>query len=176
MLAGLLRCRRCAAKLTVHYTGSHHDVARYVCHRAWLAKGEQRCIGIGGSRVDAAIEAEILRVVQPAAIEAAILAHREEATKRDEVQAALERDVQAARYAAQRAQRQYDAADPENRLVTDELERRWNQALERVRELERRMAQHSAGREHEVVPSIEEFATLAERLEELWQSQVLRLA
>ena len=171
LLAGLLRCRRCAAKLTVHYTGSHHDVARYVCHRAWLDKGEPRCIGIGGGRVDAAIEAELLRVVQPGAIEAAILAHREETTKQDEVQAALERDLQAARYAAQRAQRQYDAADPENRLVTDELERRWNQALERACELERRMAQHSAGREHEVMPSMEEFVTLAERLEELWQCE-----
>ena len=44
LLSGLLRCRRCAAKLTVHDTGSHHDVARYVCHRAWLDKGEPRCI------------------------------------------------------------------------------------------------------------------------------------
>ena len=43
-----------------------------------------------------------------------------------------------------RAQRQYDAADPENRLVADELERRWNQALERVREIEQRIAQHAA--------------------------------
>ena len=55
--------------------------------------------------------------------------------------------------------------------MTDELERRWNQALERVRELERRIAQHSAGGECEAAPSMEEFATLAERLEELWQSQ-----
>jgi len=171
LLAGLLRCRRCAAKLTVHYTGSHHDVARYVCHRAWLDKAEPRCIGVGGSRVDAAIEAEILRVLQPGAIEASILAHREEATKQDEVQAALERDLQAACYAAQRAQRQYDAADPENRLVTEELERRWNQALEHVRELERRIARHATQHEPEVVPTMEEFVTLAERLEELWHSE-----
>jgi hypothetical protein len=109
-------------------------------------------------------------VVQPGAIEAAILAYREEATKQDEVQAALERDLQAARYAAQRAQRQYDAADPENRLVTDELERRWNHALEGVRELERRIARQSTRPEPEVIPTMEEFATLAERLEELWQS------
>lgn len=83
-----------------------------------------------------AIAVEVLRVVQPAAVEAAILAHREEAKKQDEVRGALERDLEAARYAASRAQRQYDAADPENRLVADELERRWNQALERVREIE----------------------------------------
>jgi DNA invertase Pin-like site-specific DNA recombinase len=170
LAAGLLRCRRCAAKLTVHYTGSHHDVARYACHRAWLDKGEPRCsVGFGAARVDAAIAAEILRVVQPAAVEAAILAHREEATKQDEVRGALERDLEAARYAASRAQRQYDAADPENRLVADELERRWNQALERVRELERRIDQHSGARENELAPTVDEFAALAEQLEELWQ-------
>ena len=169
MLAGLLRCRRCAAKLTVHYTGSRHDVARYACHRAWLDKGQPRCISFGGTRVDEAIAAEVLRVVQPAAIEAAILAHRDEAKKQDEVRAALERDLEAARYAASRAQRQYDAADPENRLVTDELERRWNQALERVREIEQRIAQHCGTLQEEPAPTMEEFSALAERLEELWQ-------
>ena len=171
LLTGLLRCRRCAAKLTVHYTGSHHDVARYVCHRAWLDNGEPRCISFGGTRVDAAIVAQVLRVVQPAAIEAAILAHREETKKQDEVRNALERDLEAARYSARRAQRQYDAADPENRLVADELERRWNQALEGVRDLERRIDQHSGTRASEPVPTEGEFAELAGRLEELWQCQ-----
>jgi hypothetical protein len=88
-------------------------VARYVCHRAWLDKGEPRCIGFGGARVDAVIAEQLLRVVQPAAIEAAILAHREESDRQNEVRGALERDLEAARYVAQRAQRQYDAADPE---------------------------------------------------------------
>ena len=170
LLVGLLRCRRCAAKLAVHYTGSHHDVARYVCHRAWLDKGEPRCIGFGGARVDAVIAAQLLRVVQPAAIEAAILAHGEEANRQNEVRAALERDLEAARYAAQRVQRQYDAADPENRLVADELERRWNQALERVGEIERRIAQHVGTAKEEPAPTPEEFSALAERLEEIWQA------
>ena len=169
MLAGLLRCRRCAAKLTVHYTGSRHDVARYACHRAWLDKGQPRCISFGGKRVDEAIAAEVLRVVQPIAIEAAILAYRDEAKKQDEVRAALERDLEAARYAAARAQRQYDAADPENRLVTDELERRWNSALEHVRDIENRIAQHLGACPADTIPTIEEFSTLAERLEEIWQ-------
>ena len=51
------------------------------------------------------------------------------ARQQDEVLAAWKRDLEAARYAAQRAQKQYDAADPENRLVADELERRWNQTM-----------------------------------------------
>jgi MtN3 and saliva related transmembrane protein len=78
--------------------------------------------------VDETITKEVLRVVQPAGVEAAILAS-EEAHKQDDVLDAWRRDLEAARYAAQRAQKQYDAADPQNRLVADELERRWNQAL-----------------------------------------------
>ncbi len=81
VLSGPLRCRRCALKLTVHYTGCRGDVARYECHRGSLDKGQPRCISFGGARVDAAVGNEVLRVVQPAAIEAAILAHRDEAKK-----------------------------------------------------------------------------------------------
>jgi hypothetical protein len=76
--------------------------------------------------VDETIALEVLRVVKPAAVEAAVLASEEEAGKQDDVLEALRRDLQAARYAAQRAQKQYDATDPDNRLVADELERRWN--------------------------------------------------
>ena len=169
LVSGLLRCRRCASKLTVHYTGQHHDAARYACHRAWLDKGQPRCISFGGARVDAAIAAAVLSVVQPAGIEAAMVAHREETQKQDEVRAALERDLEAARYAASRAQRQYDAIDPENRLVADELERRWNQTLEHVREVEARIASHEGAKYAVVPPSLDDFTALAERLESLWE-------
>ncbi len=169
LVSGLLRCRRCASKLTVHYTGQRHDAARYACHRGWLDKGQARCISFGGGRVDAAITAAVLSVVQPAGIEAAIVAHREETQKQDEVRAALERDLEAVRYAASRAQRQYDAADPENRLVADELERRWNQALARVREVEARITSHEGTTSIAAPASLADFTALAERLESLWE-------
>jgi DNA invertase Pin-like site-specific DNA recombinase len=169
LVAGLLRCRRCAAKLTVHYTGQHHDVARYACHRAWLDKGQPRCISFGGSRVDAAVAAAVVSVVQPGAIEAAIVAYREQTSHQDDVRAALARDREAARYAASRAQRQYDAADPENRLVADELERRWNQALARVRAIEQRLADHDRVQGAGPAPCLADFTALAERLETLWE-------
>ncbi|MCJ9697658.1 recombinase family protein, partial [Rhizobium sp. PRIMUS64] len=64
------------------------------------------------------------------------------ANQRDQVQDALMRDLEAARYVADRAFRQYDAADPENRLVTSELEARWNKALTGVGEIEAKIAKH----------------------------------
>jgi hypothetical protein len=64
--------------------------------------------------------------------------------RRDQVREALGRDLEAARYAADRAFRQYDAADPVNRLVASELEARWNQALIRVAEVESKISAHEA--------------------------------
>ncbi|WP_245267653.1 hypothetical protein [Mesorhizobium sp. WSM1293] len=87
-----------------------------------------------------AIEEALLRVVEPGAIAAAAEAEAQAANRRDQVRDALGRDIEAARYAADRAFRQYDAADPENRLVAAELEARWNQALIRVGEIESKIA------------------------------------
>ena len=119
--------------------------------------------------MDDAIAREVLRVVQPAVVEAALMAHEQAAHRQDEVVAALQRDLEAARYAAQRAQRQYDATDPENRLVAGELEQRWNLALHRVQEIEARIASHTAGRGPEQPPPTRaEFEDLATRLETVW--------
>lgn len=168
LLAGLLRCSRCGRKLTVRYTGSGHDVLRYSCMRGWLDNGEPRCIAFGGIRVDEAIGREVLRVVEPAAIEATVLACEERARQKDDILEALQRDLEAARYVVQRTQRQYDAADPENRLVTAELERRWNLSLQHVRDIETRIEQHIAEIDQGPVVTREDFDQLASQLESIW--------
>jgi hypothetical protein len=143
-------------------------VLRYSCWRGFLDNGEPRCIAFGGVPVDEAIAREILRVVRPAAIEAAVMASEDEAHKCDEVVAALERDLEAARYSARRAQKQFDAADPENRLVADELERRWNPALEQIRVLELKLEEHVHRQAEAGTPTREEFEGLAADLEAIW--------
>lgn len=103
------------------------------------------------------------------------MAREEETHKHDEALTALQRDLQAARYTAHRAQKQYDTADPENRLVADELERRWNDALLRVEELESRIEQrsHVSGQIPPVQP--DEFNDLAAALELIWPQADARL-
>ncbi|MBM3521916.1 MAG: hypothetical protein FJX57_03075, partial [Alphaproteobacteria bacterium] len=168
LLAGLLRCRRCGRRLTVSYTGQGHDVLRYTCRRGWLDAGEPRCIAFGGLAVDAAVAEEVLRVVEPGAIEAALQAARDEAHRRDDVLEALRRDHEAARYDADRARRQFDAADPENRLVTAELEARWNRMLERVSELGERIDRHVAEAPAAPPASSDELIALASTLRTVW--------
>ena len=136
LLAGLLRCQRCGRKLMVAYSGKNASVPRYQCHRGRLDNLEAKCISFGGTSADAAVSEDILQVVRPGAVEAAALAVAQESEHRDQRVKALELELQATRYAVERARRQYDASDPENRLVTGELERRWNAALQKVHELE----------------------------------------
>ena len=170
LLAGLVRCRRCGRKLTVRYSGTRHNIPRYACHRGLLDNGEPRCIAFGGLRIDDAIEAALLQVVEPGAIAAAAAAEAEAASRRDEVREALLRDLEAARYAADRAFRQYDAADPANRLAAAELEARWNRALLQVAEIEAKIVQHDAAitpRRETPLPSL---ASLADNLSTVWSA------
>ena len=140
LLAGLLRCRRCGRKLRAAYSGPNGDIPRYQCDLGAMETREPRCISFGGQRVDAYVVVETLRVVQPAAIDAAMLAADRSRAAQDEVVHALELELKAARYEADRARQRYDAVDPANRLVADELESRWNSALVRVRAIEQRVA------------------------------------
>lgn len=135
LLAGLLRCRRCGRKLVVSHTGSRHDALRYCCHRGWMDNGEPRCVAFGGAPLDEAIAREVLRAVRLGALEAAAAAAEDAERRRDEAADALRRDLDAARYEADRTGCQHDAVDPANRLVADELEARWNRALARVAEI-----------------------------------------
>jgi len=167
LLAGLLRCHRCGRKLMVAYTGNGPFVLRYACNRGRLDNGDRPCVSFAGLTLDETIATEVLRVVEPAAVEAAVLASKEESSQQDAALGALQRDLEAAKYSAHRAAKQYDATDPENRLVADELERRWNQALQKVQEIELRIQQQIQRRK--VTPATsEEFANLARDLETVW--------
>jgi len=167
LLAGLIRCRRCGRKLTLRYSGAQHQIPRYSCSRGWMDNAEPRCIAFGGLRVDDAIAEALLTIVGPGAIAAAVAAEKEAGQRRDQIGDALRRDLEAARYAAERAFRQYDAADPANRLVAGELEARWNKALARVAEVEGRIAAHNVNVPAAVIAPTA-LAALAADLKSVW--------
>ena len=168
LLPGLLRCRRCARMLRTFYKGDDGKSVRYACPRAALDTQEARCIAFSGAPLEAVVSAEILNVVKPAAIAAAQCAEQQLLREREQLHAALHRELEAAQYRALRAQRQYDAADPENRHVAGELERRWNQALEGVRAIEERIAQNEQHEADLGTRTSEEFSSLAHDLESVW--------
>src|SRR5207249_4460806 len=133
LLAGLLRCGHCGRKMYVAYGGK---AGRYHCEGALVNHGTARCISFGGLRADHAVGTEVLRVLKPLGIDAAVKAFDAQAGETSAAKRQLELALQRARFDAAHARRQYDAVDPTNRLVAGELERRWNEALQVVRRIE----------------------------------------
>jgi len=141
---------------------------RYTCNRDHFDNGEPLCVNFGGVPVDTAISEEVLKVVRPAALDAAVAAGVEATQRRSELARALRTELEEARYVAERTRRQYDASDPENRLVTAALEARWNTALKRVAELEHRLDAEETSCHADAIPTAEEFRDLARQLPTVW--------
>jgi excisionase family DNA binding protein len=168
LLAGLLRCGHCGRKLHV----VHHSAggARYVCNSAKTNHGQRTaCMAFGNLRIDAAVSSEVLRVIAPLGLEAALQAIAERDHAGAERLRQQELALQQARFEAHRAHRQYNAVDPENRLVASDLERRWNARLAEVARLEDEL-RAAAERQPTALTEAEraEILTLAADLPRLW--------
>src|SRR3981189_3587384 len=166
LLPGLLRCGHCGRKLHVHYSGK---IGRYNCYGARTNHGAARCISISGLSIDAAISNEVLRVLKPLGIEAALQAIKAQSSTMTAAERQLELSLQQARYEAAHARRQYDAVDPANRLVAGELERRWNEALQAVARVEGEIAALIARRPPPLgEPERQQLVALGADLERAW--------
>jgi DNA invertase Pin-like site-specific DNA recombinase len=135
LLQGLLRCGRCGRIMQTGYAGATGNSPRYVCARAkQLYGGEHTCQSIGGIRLEQAVLAELFTVLEPASLQATAKALAEAEDHYRQRLAAFELAVERARYEADRARRQYDAVEPENRLVARTLERAWEDKLTAIRQ------------------------------------------
>lgn len=143
LLAGLMRCGHCGRKLQVHYSS---NIGRYNCYGAQLNHGAGRCISIGSRSVDAATSTEVLRLLRPLGVDAALNALESESSETTAAERQLQLALVQARYEADHARRQYDAVDPANRLVAAELERRWNEALGSMRRIDADIAAAAAAK------------------------------
>lgn len=137
LLPGLLRCGRCGRRLYVQYTGRGGDTQKYVCRGEFNKAAVATCLGFGGMRLDRRVAQEVLERLQPLGVEAALNAMKAQGAEQSEKLRQLQRSLEQAQYEANRAYRQYDAVDPDNRHVAGELERRWNERIDAMRAIER---------------------------------------
>jgi len=166
LLGGLLVCRRCGRRLSVVYTGRYNTPV-YRCDRGNTAIGVPRCMMFGGLRVDAAFARELIRAVEPMAIEAAQLAERRNMERQAEHRRILELELQQARYEASLAERRYAACDPDNRLIAATLEKNWETALCRVCDCEARLDPAAVSA---APPAMPDLTGIAEDLEAAWKN------
>lgn len=147
LLQGRIRCGQCGRMMQTGYSGANGDCPRYVCARAkQLYAGQRSCQSLGGRRLEQRVCDQVLTVLEPAALSATAdaLAHAED--RAAQRLGTFELAVERARYEAERARRQFDAVEPENRLVGRTLEAAWEQALAAVRQAEADLAAQQARR------------------------------
>ena len=141
LLSGLLRCGLCGGhRMSVRY----HDGSRrpdsahgYVCAFYQVNYGTGGpCQHIAGPALDAYITGQVLAAVAPAALEVSMAAAAQAQAERDSLDRLWRQRIERARYAADRARRQYQLAEPENRLVVRQLEKEWEAALAEASRLE----------------------------------------
>ena len=85
LLSGIMTCGRCGRRLSVAYTGNPQSRPVYRCDKPNLMMGLPRCMTFGGPRIDSAIARELLRAVEPMAIEAAFKAERMHREQQEEL-------------------------------------------------------------------------------------------
>lgn len=167
LMAGMLCCARCGRRLAVAYTGRGAGQPVYRCDRPNLQLAQPRCFTFGGHRPDDAIARELLRAVEPMAVEAAMQAERRHMEVQTDQRRIGELDLQQARYEAGLAERRYAACDPDNRLIAAQLEKSWEAALQRVRTCEQRLVADSQERSAVSAPDLR---GLAQDLHAAWNA------
>lgn len=129
LLQGLATCGKCGRRLHTHYPGRNAAPA-YHCSGKNIVEGRgEYCLHAGGVQIDQAVVDAFLRALTPAALEATELAAQQLAAGHDAALAPWRLEVERARYEAERAERQYRAVAPENRLVARGLETEWEKRL-----------------------------------------------
>ena len=166
LLGGLLSCGRCGRRLHVVYAGRKPRPV-YRCDNPNLLLGQKRCITFGGARAESLVAEALLEAVAPLAIDAAIATQTAMSKAAQDKRSVLELELEQARYETSLAERRYASCDPDNRLIAAELEKRWEEALGRVRAFERRLEEDN-GPEDPVV--LDRLEGLAKDLQAAWEA------
>jgi DNA invertase Pin-like site-specific DNA recombinase len=140
LLQGLATCGRCGRGLRVYYSGRQATPGYYCAGHSIVNGRGEYCLRVGGRQIDAAVAAAFLASLAPAGLQAALRAAQQLEADQDAAMAQRHRDVERARYEAQRAERRYRAVDPENRLVARGLEAEWEQHLQAFKTAEAELA------------------------------------
>ena len=137
LLQGLLRCARCGHPLQVAYLGQSGRYPQYQCHRLrYEGRAEDLCVAVSSRFVDGPMVELVFQALTRENLQAATsvveIVEQQDAALEQQWRLRLER----VRYEAKRAERQYDACDPDNRVVARTLETRWNEKLVEIEKLE----------------------------------------
>jgi DNA invertase Pin-like site-specific DNA recombinase len=134
LLQGLVVCSKCGHRMSTRYKARQRPA--YFCNEYWRSDLQECCGRITASTLDDLVTRELLRALEPAALELSLRAIENVEQERKRLHDQWRQKLERAQYEVSRAERQYHAVEPENRLVARTLEARWEEALNKQRELE----------------------------------------
>lgn len=173
LLAGRVFCGRCGHRMQTHYSPQ----LRYECARRALDYGEATCASLPGEPIERLAAEQVLAALEPASLELSLAACERIESQRAELDRHWKLHLQRAQQDADRAFRQYDAVEPENRLVARTLERRWEEALQAVRTLEEEYDRFRASRPTTLsAAERRSILELSRNLPKLWNSASIATA
>jgi len=159
LLSGLIRCGQCGRRMHTRYSDNGQG-GRYVCSYVMTNYGGDWCQSIAGPVVDRAVCDLVVQALEPASLTASLQVADDLEQERGRLDTIWRQRVERARYLAERAARQYDATEPEHRLVARELEHQWEVALQAEQEV--RAAYHDFRAHHPLPLSEAERAAIAQ--------------
>ena len=170
LLQGLVRCGICGRAMHINYHGhSNKSYPYYVCNIANRNFGKGYCQSIGGRRIDQTVTEIFLETVSPASLSIQLQALQQIQNNDDMALKQLQLQLEKAQYECDRACRQFDAVEPENRLVARTLEKKWNDALNRVEQLNAQITEREKMFQNQLSKIEEkEICHLAKNLPTLW--------
>ncbi|MGA7925511.1 MAG: recombinase family protein [Candidatus Sulfotelmatobacter sp.] len=171
LLQGMVYCGICGRKMGVQNRAlSEKRSPSYICQSNYHnGEDDKICQSMTSRPVDAAIVKAFLESVSPMSLEVGLRVLEQLENDLAAQRRQRELQLEQARYEARLAQRQYDAVDPDHRLVASELERRWNEKLERVTHLERSYAQAEQEAQWDLTAEERQgIQKLSQNLPQLW--------
>lgn len=123
--------------MSPRYHGTGGKRTTYQCDQLRKQDGVHGiCWSVPGAAIDAAVAHHLLESLSESNLDISLAVLNELEQNAQEQERQWQLRLERARYEAERAQRQFDAVEPENRLVARTLERRWNEKLQQLASLE----------------------------------------
>ncbi len=170
LLSGILVCGRCGQKLTTRYSNNGYGL-RYTCATLRSSYGGDNCQSFCGQSLDELVTSLIFEVLKPAALEVSLQVAENLQAEREQLDHQWHCRLERSRYQVQRAERQYQAVEPENRLVARTLEKQWEEALQTQAQLQadyqQFLMQHPTPLSREQRQAMEQ---LAHQIPQLWNA------
>ena len=171
LLTGILICGKCGRRMTVRYTGTGGIRPLYECVGRWEHGNKATCSSVPAEPLDHAVSEKILSIMEPSELEISLKVMRSihDTNRLSEKQWLL--SIERAQYEADRAERQFMLADPENRLVVRSLESNWNQKLKELEKAKQDYALYNSKKAW--IPSEKEeqdILDLAQKIPEIWNA------